>query len=133
MVLGLLAIARIGWRLSHPAPAWPASMPDWERRAARIAHAAMHVCMVIVPLSGWVASNFIKYGVDFFGLVKMPPFGSPSPAVYAFFNGLHDIGAWLLSALVCVHVIAALKHALVDRDGLFSRMWTFQSKEGATQ
>jgi len=35
----------------------------------------------------------------------------------------HATLAWLLAALVVVHVAASIKHALVDRDGLLGRMW----------
>jgi cytochrome b561 len=36
---------------------------------------------------------------------------------------LHQASAYLLGALVLLHVAAALKHQFVDRDGLLSRMW----------
>ncbi|MDH3460617.1 MAG: cytochrome b, partial [Burkholderiaceae bacterium] len=31
--------------------------------------------------------------------------------------------AWAMASLVLMHIAAALKHQLVDRDGLLSRMW----------
>ena len=30
----LLAVARLAWRITHPPPALPATLPDWQRRAA---------------------------------------------------------------------------------------------------
>jgi cytochrome b561 len=42
--------------------------------------------------------------------------------VYAIFNQTHIVSSWLLLALVLMHVLAVLKHLLVDHDTVFSRM-----------
>jgi cytochrome b561 len=36
---------------------------------------------------------------------------------------LHKGSAYTLAALVLLHAAAALKHQLIDRDGLLDRMW----------
>ena len=122
IVLGLLIAARLVWRLTHRPPAWPLSMSPWQQRAAAWGHRALYACMVVMPLAGYVASNFSKHGIKFFG-VALRPWGPDLPAVYGFFNGLHVATAWLFSALIAGHVLVALKHGLVDRDGVFSRIW----------
>jgi cytochrome b561 len=122
IVLGLLIVARLAWRLAHRPPAWPAGMPHWQQRAALWAHRALYACMVAMPLSGYVASNFSKHGVKFFG-VLLKPWGPDVPAVYEVFNGVHVVTAFVFVSLIAVHVGAALKHAWVDRDGVFSRIW----------
>ena len=121
LVLLLLILVRLAWRLRHAAPPWPASMAAWQRRAAAWSHRLLYACMVVLPASGWVASNFSKHGVKFFG-IALPPLGPDLPRVYAAFNGLHHVVGWLLIGLVALHVAAALKHRWVDRDGVFSRM-----------
>ena len=78
--------------------------------------------MVIAPLAGYTASNFSTHGVRFFG-TRLAPWGSDLPLVYDTLNGVHVITAWLLTALIVGHVAVSLKHALIDRDGVFSRMW----------
>ncbi len=122
IVLALLTVARLAWSLAHRSPPWPASMPRWEQQAARLGHQVLYACMIVVPLSGYVASNFSKYGITFFG-IAFRPWGPDVPAVYAFFNGVHDATSWLLCVLVVGHVAMALKHAFVDRDGVMSRIW----------
>ncbi len=122
MVLGLLIVLRLGWRMRHRPPDWPGSMPEWQQRAARLGHRGLYACMLAMPLSGYVASNFSKHGVKFFGRA-LPPWGPDSPAVYALFNGAHGVTAWLFTALIAGHVAVAVKHALVDHDGVFSRIW----------
>lgn len=122
VLLGLLVLARLAWRLGHRPPPWPLRMPVWQRSAARLGHLALYACMVLMPMSGYVASNVSKHGLKFFGRA-LPPWGPELPSVYAALNGLHVVTAWAFTALIVGHVAVALKHALVDRDGVFERMW----------
>ena len=121
MVLGLLLVLRLIWRLSHPAPAWPPALSAAQQRAALWGHRALYACMLLLPLAGYIASNFSKHGVRFFGL-KLDPWGADDPALYAFFNGAHGLLGFALSVLVAGHVLAALYHALVRKDGVWERM-----------
>jgi cytochrome b561 len=122
MLIGLLILARVAWRLRHKPPALPASLPAWERRAARVNHALLYACMLIMPLTGYAASNFSKFGVKFFNAVLLPPWGVDDPTTYAFFNGLHIATSYVFVALIGLHVLAALKHAAFSRPGILRRM-----------
>lgn len=121
IVLGVLIVLRLLWRQRHTPPAWPAVMPSNQQRAATLGHRTLYACMLLMPLSGYVASNFSKHGVKFFGNV-LKPWGSDLPQVYNFFNSMHVATAVVFTALIVGHVAIALKHALVDRDGVFSRI-----------
>jgi cytochrome b561 len=122
LVIGVLILARLAWRLTHKPPPLPASMPAWERRAARASHALLYACMLVMPVAGYTASNFSKFGVKFFNAVTLPPWGVDDRAVYAFFNGLHVATSYLFVALIAIHVGAALKHLFFPRHGIFRRM-----------
>ena len=122
ILIALLIVFRIVWRLTHTPPPLPDVMPAWQRRAAAASHRLLYVLMLVMPLSGYVASNFSKHGVNFFNTVRLAPWGSDDKLVYAVFNQTHKITSWLLLALVILHVLAALKHLLVDRDHIFSRI-----------
>jgi cytochrome b561 len=121
ITLGLLIVLRLLWRLAHRPPAWPSSMPAWQQRAARAVHRGLYACMVVMPLAGYLGSNFSKHGVRFFG-IALKPWGPDLPAVYTFFTGVHDATAYVFTALIVLHVVAAAKHALIDRDAVLSRM-----------
>lgn len=131
IVIGLLILLRLGWRLAHRPPPLPESTPRWQRRAAGFSHAALYACMLALPLSGYLASNFSRHGVKFFNLVRWAPWGPDDKTLYALFNGAHHLAALLLALLVAVHVLAAAKHLLVDRDGLLLRMWPRFGHDGA--
>lgn len=121
MLLGLLILFRSWWRLTHrPAPQ-PASRPAWEHSLAHVSHWALYACMLIMPISGYVASNFSRWGVNFFNAVLLPPWGVENAAVYGFLNRTHVITSYVLVALIGLHVLGALRH-LVIGDGIFSRM-----------
>lgn len=122
LVLLALILVRVAWRLAHAAPPWPASMSITQQRAARLGHGALYACMLVLPLAGYVASNFSKHGVKLFGTV-LKPWGADLPAVYAFFNGVHVVTAFIFTALIAGHVLIALKHAFIDHDGVFARIW----------
>lgn len=121
LVLLALIVARIAWRLLHRPPAWPHGMPRWQQRAATWGHRALYACMLAMPLSGYIASNFAKHGVKFFG-IALAPWGPDVPAVYRFFNAMHDATAFVFAALIAGHIAAALWHRWRGPVGLALRM-----------
>jgi cytochrome b561 len=126
IVLGVLILLRLAWRLAHRPPSLPGFLPDWQATAARWSHRALYACMIVMPLSGYVASNFSKHGIVFFGLT-LRPWGPDLKPVYQVLNGVHVVTAWIFAALIAVHVLAALQHGLVARDGVFRRMWPWSA------
>jgi cytochrome b561 len=127
ITLAALIVARLAWRVTHRPPPLPATMPAWERIAARVSHALLYVCMVGAPLAGYIASNFSKFGIKYFDLVVLPPWGTDDKAIYAVFNASHKVLALALAGMILLHVAAACKHALVDRDGIMRRMWPWRA------
>lgn len=123
ILIGLLILLRLGWRLTHKAPPLADKTPGWQRTAAGFSHAFLYLCMLALPLSGYLASNFSRHGIKFFNMMRWAPWGPDDKSLYAFFNGAHHLAALLLALLVAVHVLAVAKHMLVDRDALLLRMW----------
>jgi cytochrome b561 len=122
LVIAVLIALRLAWRLTHKPPPLPASMPAWERRAAGASHVLLYACMLVMPIAGYTASNFSKFGVKLFNAVLLPPWGADDRAIYAFFNGLHVGTSYLFVGLIAVHVLAAFKHLVFPRHGIFHRM-----------
>ena len=118
----LLAVLRLLWRLRHRPPVLPASMPAWQRGAAHGLHHLLYVFIFAVPLSGYFYSLAAGVPVVWFGLVKLSVFIAKDPALAATLKGVHYWLNMAMAALVALHVLAALKHAVVDRDGTLRRM-----------
>jgi len=121
VLAGVLIVLRLGWRLTHAVPPLPVGMSRWSAVAARWSHRLLYLCMVLQPASGYLSSSFNKYGVKFFG-VALPNWGWEDKPLRELFASVHYVVAVLLATLIAVHVLAAFKHLLVDRDGVFGRM-----------
>src|SRR5258708_7170647 len=50
ITLAVLILARLAWRLLHRPPPLPASMPKWERIAAKANHVLLYACMIVMPV-----------------------------------------------------------------------------------
>ncbi len=121
VVILALSALRLAWRLTHRPPP-PAPGPAWQQRLAGATHVAMYALFFAVPLAGWAYSSAAGFPVVLFGVWPLPDFVAPDRALAEAIKPLHKILAWSLSALVLLHVAAALKHQLVDRDHLLRRM-----------
>jgi cytochrome b561 len=96
-------------------------MPAWEVTAAKLNHALLYACIIVMPVIGFLASNFTKFGVKYFG-IQIGPFFPENQALRDNLQAVHGLLSYLLVVLVIVHVLAAFKHLLVDKDGVFQRM-----------
>ncbi len=115
-----LMMVRLLWRWRHPPPPLPA-MPLWQARLAHVVHALLYAVLFLHPLAGYLGSVFSGYPVKLFGMT-LPAWGYSDPALKNFFSASHLVTSWVLAGAVALHVAGALKHALVDRDGLVARM-----------
>ncbi len=116
-----LSLLRLAWRLTHrPPPDVP--MVRWQRSAAHATHWAMYLLFFAVPLAGWAYSSASGFQVVWFGALPLPDFVAPDKALAATLKVLHAVLAYTLAALIALHVAAAIRHQLVDRDGLLGRM-----------
>lgn len=116
-----LVLVRLVWRFTHRPPPLEAGMPRWQAVAAAWSHRLLYLCILLQPLSGYLASSFGKYGVKFFG-VELPNWGWDDKALRGFFGEVHGVVGFTLAVLIAIHVLAALKHLLIDRDQVFQRM-----------
>lgn len=130
LTIGLLVLARIGWRLAHRPPPLPATLPAWQRIAARTSHVMLYVCMIVMPLSGYLGSSFTKYPIKYFGQT-LPHWGWDAPGLKELCSQVHFVTVVIFMTLIVIHAAAALKHLLVNRDGVFQRMWPRRARETA--
>ena len=115
-----LMILRLLWRWRHPAPALPA-MPEWRRRVAHANHWVLYAALFVMPVAGYLGSVFSGYPVRYFGMT-LPAWGVKDESLKSLCSSVHLVTSYVLFFAVVLHVAAALKHALIDRDGLLSRM-----------
>jgi len=125
-----LMILRALWRWRHPAPPLPA-MPAWQAALARANHGAIYACLFLMPLAGYLGSVFSGYPVKYFG-IALPAWGWKDEGIKNAMSVAHFAVSFVLLAAVALHVAAALKHWLWDRDGLVARMGLGRGASAAT-
>jgi cytochrome b561 len=121
LTLALFILLRVMYRLRHSAPVLPSTMREWEQLAARWSHYLLYVCMLLMPITGYIGSSFSRFGIKFWG-IQLPNWGWEDEDMRETWFGIHEIVAEVFMVLIAVHVLAALKHLIVNKDGVFQRM-----------
>lgn len=124
--LGLTAAAlivmRLFWRLRHVPAALPSSLPVWQVKASRYTHKLLYLLLILMPTTGYLGASFSGDGIAYFGFATLD-WASKNDMLKEQFFTIHSWTAWILVAAIALHVLAALKHLFLDRDGVFERMW----------
>lgn len=120
-ILGL-ALVRLLWRLSHRPPRLPVSMPGWQKKASDFAHFALYGFLFALPISGWLMSSASAYSVSYFSLFTLPDLVAADPDLKGTLASVHELLAKALFVIAAVHILAALKHHFVNKDGVMKRM-----------
>lgn len=127
----VLALARLGWRLSHRPPPYPPELPRWERLAAVWNHRAFYVLLIALPLTGLLA---ISGGADeattgLVGGLRLPLIPGVAESFGEAAGGVHEALVFITIALLVLHVGAALKHQFFGRSRSEGRMPPFRQRD----
>jgi cytochrome b561 len=122
----VISMMRVPWRMTHTPTAEPAKsgtgIGRWTDAAAQIAHYALYVLLVAVPVTG-IALQFARgNGLPLFGLGEI---ASPWVADRTFartVKEVHEVMANALVILASFHAFAALLHHFVFHDRTLVRM-----------
>lgn len=117
----LLVVARLAWRLAHSPPPLPL-MPRWQVAAAHASHTLLYVLTLAIPLTGWLFSSASGFQTVYLGLLPIPDLVGKSKAAAEVYKAAHQYLNFTMLAVVILHVAAALKHHLIDRDTVLSRI-----------
>ena len=121
-----VAIARLAWRRISPPPALPAHLPAPMRIAATSTHHLLYAALIIQPLLGFLTTNAFGFpqagATAYLGLIDLPKFMEASEELAKVLLTLHQFVGWSLLVLIPVHVMAAIFHHAIRRDGTLLRM-----------
>ncbi len=124
-----LAVARLAWRAGHAPPPLPGAIPAWQRAIAAGLHHLLYVLMFVIPLTGWATSSAAGVQVVWWGVLPLPNLLAKNDALAHVLGTVHSLLNDALIGLVALHVAAALKHHIIDRDGVLTRMLPFLHQE----
>lgn len=125
----LLVLLRLAWRFGHPAPTLPTTMPAWQKSAAHGMHHLLYLLMIAIPISGWLMSSAKGFQTVYFGVLPLPDLVAKNRELGKTLEEVHEVLANGLALLVLAHIGAALKHHLLDRDDVLSRMLPFLARK----
>jgi len=117
-----LAVVRLVWRQKNQPPALPGTMPQWQVTASHLSHWSLYALLFAMPITGWLMSSASAYSVSWFNLFQLPDLVAPNPEAKEVFEETHETLGKLLILVATLHIGAAIKHALFDKDGVLQRM-----------
>lgn len=129
--IGLLVIAfaayRVVWRIKEGhIPAIP-GMPKWQAISATLMHYLLLTATILMPLTGILMSRAGGRAIEFFGFVVIEG-GDKYEWLVDITKPIHYGVTWFLVAVVALHIVAALKHQLIDKDNTLGRMLGMKKK-----
>jgi superoxide oxidase len=118
----LVVMGRLAWRLlGMRLLAFPASMPTWHQRGARLSEWGLYGLLIAQTLTGMAATVLRGRAFDLFGM-QVPSLMAAHKAWATTAQGLHALGAYGLASLVFVHAGAAILHRIIADDGVLDSM-----------
>ncbi len=122
LALWILIMARLWWRSTHRPPDLPPHVGEFSRRLSYPVHLLLYVLLLVIPIFGIV--TFIWHGRVFdFGLFQVDFGVRRNRAIFHPTEDIHGYLAYTLFGLAGLHILAALWHQYVRRDGVLQRMW----------
>lgn len=125
----ILMIGRVCWKAYNSG--LPLDNPlhaKWEKLLAHSVHVLLYLTAFLIPISGWVMSSADGHPVALFGL-PLPALVAENKQIGGLAKEAHELLAYATIGLISLHVIGALKHQFVDRDGIFGRMFSCPCKK----
>ena len=130
LIVGFVVL-RVFWRVVN---GWPEHIREYlryEKILSKVAHWILILGSLLMPISGLIMAGFGGHGAEIFGIGIIPNNPSPeNPGKNIPFNeelsrlggSIHGIAANVIIATLLLHVMSALKHHFLDKDGTLKRM-----------
>jgi cytochrome b561 len=110
-----LVLVRLFWNRKSKRPALDASLTSKERKLAHVAHIALYVMMIMIPITGFIMTSFHGAPTFFFAWELEPLWGFSKTGTIVW-GMLHKyLLPYLLYIVLGAHILGALKHQLIDK------------------
>lgn len=85
-------------------------------------HGLLYICMLAIPVVGWLTSNAFGYPASFFGIFSLPTLIAKNEDLAENLGHLHGLGADIFVVLLGLHVLGGLVHLFMHKQNIFKRM-----------
>lgn len=96
-----------------------------QTRLVKWVHASLYLLLLLVIVSGYLMATAKGAGINVFGLFNVPAIQFLIDDQVDIAGAVHFWSAWSMMILITLHLVAALKHAWLDKDDVMQRMWGF--------
>lgn len=118
----VVAFVRLLWRATHAEPAPLDGVPPWQVQSAWVLHWLLYLMLFGIPVLGWINASWRGMPIGMFGL-ELPQLVRTRAPGWGWTGDLHTVLAnYVMLPLVGLHVLSALYHYFIRRDGVFQRM-----------
>lgn len=124
MILGLMLL-RIALKLALPTPPHDPPLTDVERKASGAVHGILYVALVGMAVTGWLGTGAAGFPVQFFDWTLPPILSRDKATGELLLYTLHGVFGFIITICVFLHIGGALKHWLVNKDGVMRRISLF--------
>ena len=122
VVILVVVLVRIVNRLTHRAPALPATVGSIERKLVVATELSLYALLVAQPLVGWAMVSASGRPVVVFGSVRLPPIAPFGAELFSLLRQAHSLIAFASGGRdrraclggVVAHLDAARRHAVAD-------------------
>ena len=121
IMLLFLLILRLICRLNSTIPSYPKSFSCFSALISKITHASLYITVIGMATSGYVMSSASGKTIEIFSF-NVPLLIDSNKYIANAAQQSHNICAYMLSILIIVHILAALKHKFIDKDNIFNRI-----------
>jgi len=121
-LLIFLGLFRWYWTLSNKSVQ---ALPSLTKAEIGVSHATKWMLMLlllVMPISGMLMSMFHGYGINFYGILDVTPWVEKNKDIGQLFGKIHELAGYLISIMVGLHILAAIKHHFIKKDDTLNRM-----------
>ena len=98
------------------------SIAPWESLLGRGVQGLLYLCMLVMPLSGWIINSAADFPLKVFWLLPLPPLTGPNESVAELAETFHLTLFWVMISLLLLHIAGALRHHFIDKNEVLRAM-----------
>lgn len=122
ILLLFIIVVRIIWRAIKGTPKPLPTHKPWEVKLAHVIHGLLYFGVIGIMFSGYLIATADNRGIEILNWFTLPVLFTPFEGQEDIAGDIHEWGAYLLMAMVALHVIGAIKHHVIDKDTTLKRM-----------
>lgn len=125
IIIVALTLVRLGWRAIAKQPPHPGGAPGWTKSGAKVGHWLLYALILWQGVLGlWLAASS-SVDIRFFNGFNISALAPANPELIELLRPWHRLGAFVFTAVLIGHVLAALWHHFKIKDDVLVRMLPF--------